>query len=196
MSESDGYLLPTSWEGADFLLRQEVPRQSNPHSGRIAVIAIGNPYRGDDGIGLAIIRALANNPHLPLGVDIIDCSSGSFIDALLSQLYEYVLIVDAADMGLLPGAWKCFNLNEALFLNSKNGASITGHFIGLVEVLALIEVLDINMPQLEVLGIQPQSLEWSMDLSDQLIDAIPEICQVILEKLKRRNLDYGKDTGS
>ncbi len=196
LSESDGYLFPTSWEGMNFLFHHEVPKQSSHHDNRIAVIAIGNPCRGDDGIGVACIKVLANCPHLPSRVDIIDCSGGGFIDALLSQKYEYMLIVDAADMGLQPGAWKFFDINETLFFNNKKGTSITSHYLSLVVILNVIKVLSIKLPQIEILGIQPQSLIWSMEISEQLIDSIPELCQAILEQLIRRNLDNGKDTGS
>lgn len=63
------------------------------------ILGLGNPLRGDDGVGTAVITTLQNEP-LPPDVDVVDGGTAGLELVLLLQKYRRVLVVDAAEMGL------------------------------------------------------------------------------------------------
>ncbi|MBI3361476.1 MAG: hydrogenase maturation protease [Chloroflexi bacterium] len=68
------------------------------------VVGLGNPLRGDDGIGPAVIEWLKQR-ELPAGVEVMDGGTGGLelIPTLTGR--RRALIVDAANLGRAPGKW-------------------------------------------------------------------------------------------
>lgn len=148
-----------------------------------AIIALGNPLRGDDGVGLAVLETLRNTMPAPSNVTLLDCSRGGLLNALLSQGYRRVIIVDAADMGRVPGEWACFGADEAILTSKGEVPCGTLHHSGLAEALELGKALGLAPPKVEIYGVQPLSMSWARGLSTVVQTAIIEICASILEKL-------------
>jgi hydrogenase maturation protease len=69
------------------------------------VLALGNPLRGDDGVGAAVLNAL---PALPPGVTGMDGGTPGLGLVLSLQGYDRAIILDAAEMGEMPGTWRRF----------------------------------------------------------------------------------------
>jgi hydrogenase maturation protease len=150
------------------------------------VLALGNPLRGDDGIGIAVINALEADPRLPPGVDLIDGGTPGVDTSLLLQGYHRAIIVDAAEMGLLPGTWAQFALNNNDLLKPNDADQlISAHSAGLVEALELGYTLGILPNDITIFGIQPSTIGWSSGLSNPVQEAIPAVCSAILEILNR-----------
>jgi len=171
------------------LVRATPPDVQQAHRrARTIVLALGNPLRGDDGVGIAIINALEANPRLPKGVDLIDGGTPGVDTSLLLQGYHRAIIVDAAEMGLLPGTWAQFVLNDNTFLKPNDvDQPISVHSAGLAEALELGYTLGILPDDITICGIQPSTIGWSSGLSNPVQEAIPAICSAILENLQRAN---------
>jgi len=74
---------------------------------RVAVIGVGNPDRGDDGAGLACVRALRTiRPPLSRRVRLIEAGSmpENFTAPVRRFAPSHVIVVDAARAGRRPGA--------------------------------------------------------------------------------------------
>lgn len=152
------------------------------------VLALGNPLRGDDGAGAAVIEAL-QAAALPGGVDLLEGGTPGLETVLLLQGYARVLIVDAAEMGDRPGEWRCFS-REAVRLGARDlYLRGTLHYAGLAEALALGEALELLPPEITIYGIQPQEIGWEPGLSPAVAQAIPGLTHAILEEL-----NDGEDT--
>ena len=70
-----------------------------------AVVAcFGNVLRADDGVGPAVAQALVNE-RLPEGVRVLEVGIGGIhlVQELLRAAADVLLIVDAVDLGRLPG---------------------------------------------------------------------------------------------
>lgn len=152
-------------------------------NGRALVLGLGNPLRGDDGVGPAVIAALQAWP-LPPDFDLVDGGTPGLETVLLWQGYERVLIVDAAQMGLAPGAWRRFTLQEAQLQRAHNGLRGTLHAAGLAEAVALAAALEALPPSLIIYGVQPLATEWGMGLSAAVATAVPQICQALAAELQ------------
>lgn len=147
------------------------------------MLALGNPLRGDDGLGAAVIDALRTMP-LPGHITLCEGGTTGLETVLLLQGYERVLIVDAAEMGCLPGQWQAFT-PDAVHLPVGDLASRgTVHYAGLAEALALAEALSLLPPEVLIFGVQPSAVGWSPGLSREVQAAVPLVCRAILEELQ------------
>jgi len=165
----------------------DTPEVQQAHrQARTIVLALGNPLRGDDGIGAAVINALEVSPRLPQGVDLIDGGTPGLEISLLLQGYHRVIIIDTAEMGLPPGTWAQFVLNDNAILKPNDMyQQISVHSAGLAEALALGQSLSLLPNEITIFGIQPSIIGWSSGLSNPVQEAIPAVCSAILEKLNR-----------
>src|SRR5690348_14839924 len=102
------------------------------------VIGIGNHYRGDDGIGPAVL-ALLNTMHLP-GVRLLECDGdcSALLDAW--QGADVVVLVDAVSSKAPPGTIYRFDLLARQLPRDLSFQST--HTFGVSEALALGRVLN------------------------------------------------------
>jgi hydrogenase maturation protease len=144
------------------------------------VLALGNPQRGDDGVGAAVLARLAALP-LPRNVTLVDGGTPGLETALALQNYHRAIIIDAADMGLEAGGWRRF-VPDAVSLKT---ADIRGtlHSAGLAEALALGAVLGILPFEIIIYGIQPAVIGWTPGLSAEVEAIVPVIAAAILDEL-------------
>lgn len=149
---------------------------------KTVVLALGNPLRGDDGVGTAVLQALAEYA-LPPHVTLIDGGTPGLETTLLLEGAERAIIVDAADMGLAPGAWRCFAPHEVMF---GGGDSFQGtlHSVGLAEALRLGDALHILPPQIEIVGVQPADVGWEAGLSAAVTAVVRPVADYICELLQ------------
>jgi hydrogenase maturation protease len=147
------------------------------------VLALGNPLRGDDGIGAAILEALARSESLPQDVTLLDGGVAGLETALLMQGHRRAIIIDAAEMGLAPGGWARFTPEEVAFQADEVGLGGTLHSAGLAEALALGSTLEILPPEIAIYGVQPAEVGWSPGLSNPVQRAVSPVCTAILEEL-------------
>jgi len=131
---------------------------------RTLVLALGNPLRGDDGVGAAVLDTLRDDA-LPPSVDLIDGGTSGLELVLILQDYPRAIIIDAAEMGLPPGEWRQFSLDEVLLHARDPHLRGTMHYAGLAEALVLAEALN-QLPQdIVVFGVQPETTDWEQGLS-------------------------------
>ena len=83
----------------------------NRIKGTVAVVAIGNILRGDDGLGPKFIEILKKKSP---GFALFDCGTApeNYVFPILSTGCDTVILVDAADVGGAPGSIKIFDLSE------------------------------------------------------------------------------------
>lgn len=143
---------------------------------RILVLALGNPLRGDDGVGTAVLRRLSQS-QLPAHVTLLDGGTPGLETALLWQGYERVIIIDAAEMGAAPGTWRRFAPDDVQLSSASLQASM--HQAGLAEALTLAQALQMLPPQVIIFGVQPAALDWAPGLSDAVTAAIPDLCTAV-----------------
>ena len=142
------------------------------------ILGLGNPFRGDDGVGPAVIAAL-NSQELSSDVVVLDGGTPGLETVLIWKGYQRVIIVDAADMGMRPGSWRRFLPGEAVLSVGNGAVQGTLHAAGLAEALALAEALEILPPELVIYGVQPANTGWSADLTGVVAAAVPVLCEAI-----------------
>lgn len=131
---------------------------------RIAVIGLGNPLRGDDGVGIAMLDRL-KKIFLNNKTDFLDFGTASH--GLLAYLgeYEKVLLIDAISAGLEPGILKIFRLDQAAYQVQEK--KISSHELTLGDLLSLCQSLQISS-EIFIAGIQVKETAWDTGLSDDV----------------------------
>lgn len=149
------------------------------------VIAVGNAFYGDDGVGAAVLARLAPGPgdEAPPVMDLVDLGT----DAL--GLIEHLepgrrhVVVDAARMGLRPGEVAAFAPGEARLRILGDGLSL--HGLGLAEAFGLAERLGRMPRDVLVIGIEPLRTGIGEGLSDPVAAAVPRVVDLIQAEVLR-----------
>jgi hydrogenase maturation protease len=151
-------------------------------SPQVLVLGIGNPLRGDDGIGPRVIKAL-NRRGLPEGATALDAGTGGLDLLQILGGWERAVIVDASDIGREPGQFVRFTPDEARFVGSEDMTSL--HNAGLAEVLALADAVGQPLPELVIFGVQPGKIDWGEGLSPTVEAALPSLAYAVLEEINK-----------
>lgn len=149
------------------------------------VIGLGNPLRGDDGIGIRAVEALVEQ-SLPDDVEVVDGGTGGLGIVNLMAGRRRLIMVDAADMDRDPGQFVRFTLDEARFLGDDQHLSI--HASGVRDALLLAQALQILPEQVIIFGVQPAKIDWDNTLSPQVEAVLPGLVQAILTEVAVSNL--------
>lgn len=132
------------------------------------IVGVGNRLRGDDAIGCVIVDQLAGFDKaftIDAGV-----SPEDYVDIIVRSGPERVLFVDACDFGGRPAEARFFS--EADMYRMAYGLLST-HTIPL-HLTATLIAHETNAT-VELLGVQPVSIEFGQPVSKELSDAIPAI---------------------
>ena len=156
-----------------------------PPTGTTLVLALGNPLRGDDGVGAAVLEHLRRSGALPGQVDLVDGGTAGLETVLLLQGYRRAMIIDAADMRLAPGAWRRLPAAGSSLGSRDLSAGHTLHSAGLAEALALGEALGVLPETIEIFAIQPLEVGWAPGLSQPVQACTADVADAILDTLSR-----------
>ena len=149
---------------------------------RVLVLGIGNILLSDEGVGVHVINRFQETLVIPDVVQVID---GGTMGLDLSPYFEGktdVVVVDAicAD-GEKPGTIRRFSGSEVM---TMLGERISPHQIGLSDLLACTAV-DTQLPEnIVLLGIVPESLETSLDLSPAIQAKVDDLIGLIRVELE------------
>ena len=144
------------------------------------VLGLGNPLRGDDGIGPLVVEELLRR-ELPEGVTALDGGSGGINFLQMLEGWDRVVAVDAANVGLEPGQFVRFTPDEAHLAQRSSDFSL--HYASLSEVLTLANALGRTLPEMVIFGVQPAKIGWGEGLSPNVKNTLPKLIDAILKEV-------------
>jgi len=150
---------------------------------RVLIAALGNPLRGDDGVGPAIIQTLKSAYLLPDNVTYYELNGSALLSVLIDSRFDKVIIVDAANIKGTPGEWIRFALNDVEFTSMDLDYCISLHQLNLPEIIAIMETLGVKIPEMIIYGIQPLDVDYSDELSEAVKDAIQPLSRTIRDEV-------------
>jgi hydrogenase maturation protease len=146
--------------------------------GRVCLMGLGNREHGDDGFGVRLAEALMvhtlnNSQH---EVIVADTQPERFVSRIAEAGFDHLIFVDAVDFGGAPGS--------AVFLDSEEMATrfpqVSTHQVSLGLLAKWAESNGTTKAWL--LGVQPESLQPSSELSPRL-QATFELVKSLLENI-------------
>jgi hydrogenase maturation protease len=143
------------------------------------VVGIGNPSRGDDGVGIAVARRLRDR-DLPC-VRVIESNGdvGTVMQAFAD--FAQVILVDASHGGARPGAVRRFDARVEKLPLSLGGSST--HGLGLAEAIELARALGALPPSVAVYAIEGRAFERGGPLSRAVAAAALDVEQRIASEV-------------
>lgn len=145
-------------------------------TGRIIVMGVGNDMRGDDGIGLAVVRKATEELAPMVESVILDGEPTRMIDAW--EAFDAVIIVDAVVTGAVPGTIHRYDISGGDDVPSRADQS-SSHALGVGESVALGRALERIPKQVVVLGVEGAVFDDGPDLSPGVAAAIPEAARAL-----------------
>jgi len=143
---------------------------------RLAVMGIGNPLRGDDGVGDEIVKRLSGK--VLEWVRLFNCEMvpENFLSEIQDFQPTHVLIIDAAELKAEPG--------EAQLISPEKitGIALSTHTISLSLLTGILR--EEVKAKIILLGIQPHSTSFSETLSPELQKTTKKIAKAISEAIK------------
>ena len=148
---------------------------------RYVVVGIGNEYRGDDGVGLAIAERVRD--RVPAGVTVVPCEQepSRLIDAWLEA--DAAIVVDAVTSGAEPGTLHRFDAGVSP-LPARVFRSST-HAFGVGEAVELARALGKLPGRVVVFGIEGAEFAAGDALSGPVESAVEPAAQSVLDELER-----------
>ncbi len=151
----------------------------------ISVVGFGNPYMGDDSVGIKVIDSLSvlfNHPRIKFYKLFND-----FLNLIeIFETSEVVIIVDAVKGGKEEGTIYTFEGAEELIYGAT---SLSTHTLNLREVVDMYKTLRGRLPFIYIVGIEPSSLEGINYISEKVEGKIPLLINTVKDIIKRHIQD-------
>ena len=147
---------------------------------RIVVIGIGNLLLMDEGIGVHTINELEKH-DLPGSIEIYDGGTGGFKLIDLMHGAARVIFIDAVETGKAPGSVTIFSSEEVRSIYNNKKYSL--HDTDLMEIIKMTKILG-NPPMIEIVGIQPKTINYGTTLSKELADSMSNIINTVLRRIE------------
>lgn len=151
----------------------------------ITILGIGNTILSDEGFGVRVVEYLRENYKFPENVNLID---GGTLGVELQHFIigtEKLLIIDSIDGGAVAGT--IFHLHDGEILKHFT-QKISAHEIGIQDILTMLEITGKKIPCVELLGVQPYSLDAGINLTPPMQKLLPLFADKALEILKNWNV--------
>jgi hydrogenase maturation protease len=140
--------------------------KTNPR--RIVVLGVGNLLMSDDGLGVHAVRHLLKDP--PEGIEIYDAGTAALTALDLADGADRLLMIDAIQAKQPPGTLMSFNG----FTAQAAPGMPSLHAMGLATAMQLLPE-ERRPDSFTVIGAEPESLAYGMNLSDTLRKTLPEL---------------------
>lgn len=142
---------------------------------RLLVLGIGNESEGDDGAGIALARRLRRRWRSSKRFRAIDVglTPENSIAAVRRYDPSHILLVDAADMGLLPGSVRIIEKENV------SGLTISTHGLSLSLIADYFEK-EIGA-KVTLIGIQPLKVGPAKRVSEPVAESIDSLESILSE---------------
>ena len=157
-------------------------------TGRMLIAGVGNIFLGDDGFGPEVARRLASQ-SLPAWVRVADYGiSGMHLAYDLADSYETAILIDATPRGDEPGTVTVLDVEpqhrrDLAAAEGPEGASrlFDAHGMQPDVVLGVLDMLGAGgKARILVVGCEPATVDYGMELSEPVAKAVDEAVRVVL----------------
>jgi hydrogenase maturation protease len=151
---------------------------------KVLIVCLGNPDRGDDGIGAAVARLL--DRRLP--ADVLLKVRGGDMLALIDDWagFDAVVCVDAAAMAASPG--RIHRIDLSCKVLPADMTTTSGHAFGLAEAFELARTLECAPASVVVFAIEGETFETGAPMTAAVASAASEVARRVIQEVRRLQL--------
>jgi hydrogenase maturation protease len=133
-------------------------------------VGLGSQLSSDDEIGLDLVQALSREEGYAGRCILLESVDAAMVASSLLDWQKPVILVDAADMGLIPGEYRFFADSDASLILKTSSVSV--HGLGLAEGLELARALGYDH-LVGIFGVQPFDLYPKHGLTPRMKERFP-----------------------
>jgi hydrogenase maturation protease len=158
-------------------------------SEKIMILGVGNLLLRDEGIG---VHAAVNlqNFALPHHVEVVEGGTDGFKLFHLVMETDRLIVVDCVKGGDEPGSIYRFEIEDYDHFPDIYKTSV--HQISIEEVITLSGTMR-TPPRTTIVGIEPEEVFMSMELSNTISSKLPKVLEIILETAGLDPEEYRED---
>jgi hydrogenase maturation protease len=150
-----------------------------------AIIGMGNPLMGDDGVGVRLVEMLREEVESsawapPEGIELVSAGADALLAGAVIAESPSALLIDAADLGGDPGDYRFFGRDEVRLSCADEARS--AHTLPVSRVLEMVDALG-SPCALRLMGVQSGQMTAGGGLSPAVRRRIPEMLQSIKEEV-------------
>lgn len=148
---------------------------------KIAVIGVGNPFRGDDGAGRAVARLVAE--RAPEAVEVVESAGGAADLIECWEGFDAAIVVDTLASSLKPGHLLRLDASREPLPARLAGSST--HDLGVAEAIELGRVLGRLPRTLIVLAVEGREFGRGAMMSEPVREALEGVAEAVLAEVRR-----------
>lgn len=152
----------------------------------LAVVGVGNPVMGDDGVGPKTVDRLEESPvgSMP-DVRLMDAGTTGFLALEAMSGADRAVVVDAIETGGTPGTIHEYRCVDGTFETEL--PEMTMHDVSFTE--AMVAARDVyDLPdEIRILGVEPADVSIGDELSEAVDKAATELVRVLSESIGDTN---------
>lgn len=148
---------------------------------RLLVLFLGNILRGDDGVGIELLKRISKR-DIPPNVVLEEGSTGGMILLGMLDEYESALIVDAVDTGDKNKDFLIFYPSDILESEQDN---ISLHSVSIKDIIRFNEAMGVRVPEITIFGVQIDDIGEHIGLSSKILNSIDEIEENLYREIIR-----------
>ncbi len=167
----------------------QVMRKAGRRRARLLVLGVGNLLMSDDGVGVHVVRELQKRPHA--GVLVTEVGTAIFDATSLLGWADRVLVIDALYASGPPGT--------IYFAGFPSVLQCRGHMsLHELDISAAMELMPRkwDRPEVFVMGVEPESLAMGLELSAEVLAAVPKVVLEVDAKLKAWRSEFSMSKAS
>ena len=143
------------------------------------VVGVGNEVRSDDGLGVVAARLIEQDKRLPENTSVLHGATLGLELLPYLRKASHLFFVDAIDTGAPPG--RIAQMTEK-GLQQLPGSS-NAHQLGVADLLTALRLVRDDEPEVTILGMQPQSTDWGVELSPEVAQQMPALVDRVIQAL-------------
>jgi hydrogenase 3 maturation protease len=154
--------------------------------GKVVVMGIGNPTRGDDAAG----SYLAQGIHPAPGVSVIDAQDvpENYLGEVMQFRPDAVVLIDAVEMGFAPGSVAILDMKQIA------GSLPCTHR---VPISLLADYMERETrARISLMAIQPRKTTFLGTMSTEVAESVEAVAGLVNEVLEARRGSSGTDSTS
>ncbi|MGZ4725925.1 MAG: hydrogenase maturation protease [Ilumatobacteraceae bacterium] len=157
----------------------------------IALIGVGNRWRGDDGVGWAVVASAGRRLGQSVAVIEADGEPSRLIDAWTDV--DLAVVVDGVTSDAKPGTIHVWQGDADLGRSSRSNGS---HSLGLADAIALGRAVQRLPRQLVVVGIEVHETSSGDELSPSVVAKVEQAADLVAGIVTRWKEDPTAQAGS
>jgi len=147
----------------------------------ILVLGIGNVLLTDEGVGVRALKELERRYIYPENVELLDGGTAGIELLRHIRNRDYLIIIDAMKWNQKPGT---VGRVEGDDVPAAFRTRISPHQLGLSDLLAAAMLTDELPKNLVLFGVEPESLDIGLDLTETVEASLEKLTGAIIDELR------------